>query len=80
MEITYGKVPQSEILDTVLHSDIEKIKTVSYTHLDVYKRQEEIRELVNNGKATFYIGFDLSLIHIWTHREDRFFWGLRKNF
>ena len=26
MEITYGKVPQSEILDTVLHSDIEKIK------------------------------------------------------
>lgn len=26
MEVTYGKVPQSEILDTVLHSDIEKIK------------------------------------------------------
>ena len=49
--------------------------TVSYTHLDVYKRQvfdelkargllaqltdeEEIKELINNGKATFYIGFD----------------------
>ena len=26
MEVTYGKVPQSEILDTVLHSDIYKIK------------------------------------------------------
>lgn len=26
MEVTYGRVPQSEILDTVLHSDIEKIK------------------------------------------------------
>mgnify|MGYP000790860825 FL=1 len=26
--------------------------------------EEEIREMVNNGKATFYIGFDLSLIHI----------------
>ncbi len=26
MEVTYGKVPQSEILDTVLHSDIDKIK------------------------------------------------------
>ena len=26
MDVTYGKVPQSEILDTVLHSDIEKIK------------------------------------------------------
>lgn len=26
MEVTYGKVPQPEILDTVLHSDIDKIK------------------------------------------------------
>lgn len=26
MEVTYGKVPQSEILDTVLQSDVEKIK------------------------------------------------------
>ncbi len=26
MEVTYGKVPQSKILDTVLHSDIDKIK------------------------------------------------------
>ena len=26
--------------------------------------EEEIRDMVNNGKATFYIGFDLSLIHI----------------
>ena len=26
MEVTYGRVPQSEILDTVLHSDIDKIK------------------------------------------------------
>ena len=26
MEVTYGQVPQSEILDTVLHSDIDKIK------------------------------------------------------
>ena len=26
MEVTYGKIPQSEILDTVLHSDIDKIK------------------------------------------------------
>ena len=25
---------------------------------------EEIIDLINNGKATFYIGFDLSLIHI----------------
>ena len=23
-----------------------------------YRSEEEIRELVNNGKATFYIGFD----------------------
>ena len=26
--------------------------------------EDEIKELVNNGKAVFYIGFDLSLIHI----------------
>lgn len=26
MEVTYGRVPQSEILDTVLRADIEKIK------------------------------------------------------
>ena len=26
MEVTYGKVPQPKILDTVLHSDIDKIK------------------------------------------------------
>ena len=30
--------------------------------------EEEIKEVINNGKATFYIGFDctadLSLIHI----------------
>lgn len=33
MEVTYGKVPQSEILDTVLHSDIEKIK-LTLEHMD----------------------------------------------
>ena len=26
--------------------------------------EERIRNLINNGEATFYIGFDLSLIHI----------------
>ena len=77
MEVTYGRITQSEILETVLQSDIEKIKMtlsaidhkafnwaidtlleakriyvvgirscappVSYTHLDVYKRQQRER-------------------------------------
>lgn len=33
MEVTYGSVPQSEILNTVLHSDIEKIK-MTMEHID----------------------------------------------
>lgn len=33
MEVTYGKVPQSEILETVLQSDIEKIK-LTLEHMD----------------------------------------------
>lgn len=33
MEVTYGKVPQSEILETVLHSDIDKIK-LTLEHMD----------------------------------------------
>ncbi|MGI6093794.1 MAG: MurR/RpiR family transcriptional regulator [Lachnospiraceae bacterium] len=33
MEVTYGKVPQSEILDTVLQSDIDKIK-LTLEHMD----------------------------------------------
>ena len=30
MQFTYGRVPQGEILETVLQSDIEKIKMVHY--------------------------------------------------
>ena len=33
MEVTYGKVPQSEILETVLQSDIDKIK-LTLEHMD----------------------------------------------
>ena len=33
MEVTYGKVPQSEILETVLKSDIDKIK-LTLEHMD----------------------------------------------
>ena len=33
MEVTYGRISQSEILETVLQSDIEKIK-VTLTNID----------------------------------------------
>ena len=43
MEVTYGKVPQSEILDTVLHSDIDKIKqTLEGIDHDAFERAIEI--------------------------------------
>ena len=43
MEVTYGKVPQSEILDTVLHSDIDKIKqTLEGIDHEAFERAIEI--------------------------------------
>ena len=38
---------------------VDDLLTVSYTHLIAQvTNEDEIRNMINHGKATFYIGFD----------------------
>lgn len=54
MEVTYGKVPQAEILDTVLHSDIDKIKmTMENIDHDAF---EQAVETILNAKSIYIVG------------------------
>lgn len=54
MEVTYGRVPQSEILDTVLHSDIDKIKMTQET-VD-HNAFEVAVESILNAKNIYIVG------------------------
>lgn len=54
MEVTYGKVPQSKILDTVLHSDIDKIKmTLETVDHEAFNLAVEI---LLNAKNIYVVG------------------------
>ena len=54
MEVTYGKVPQAEILDTVLHSDIHKIKmTMENIDHDAF---EQAVETILDAKSIYIVG------------------------
>lgn len=54
MEVTYGKVPQSKILDTVLHSDIDKIKmTMEAIDHEAFNLAVEI---ILNAKNIYVVG------------------------
>lgn len=54
MEVTYGKVPQAEILDTVLHSDIDKIKmTMENIDHDAF---EQAVETILDAKSIYIVG------------------------
>ena len=54
MEVTYGKVPQAEILDTVLHSDIDKIKmTMENIDHDAF---EKAVETILDAKSIYIVG------------------------
>ena len=53
-EVTYGKVPQAEILDTVLHSDIDKIKmTMENIDHDAF---EQAVETILDAKSIYIVG------------------------
>lgn len=54
MEVTYGKVTQSEILDTVLHSDIDKIK-MSLESID-HDAFELAVETILNARNIYIVG------------------------
>ena len=54
MEVTYGRVPQSEILDTVLHSDIDKIK-LTMEHID-HSAFELAVETILKAKSIYIVG------------------------
>ena len=72
MEVTYGRVPQSEILDTVLRADIEKIKLTmeNIDHNAFELAVETIREaksiyIVGNGSCAplaSFLGFYFNLL------------------
>ena len=54
MEVTYGKVPQADILDTVLHSDIDKIKmTMEDIDHDAF---EQAVETILDAKSIYIVG------------------------
>lgn len=54
MEVTYGRVPQSEILDTVLRADIEKIKL---TMENIYHNAFELAvETILEAKSIYIVG------------------------
>ena len=54
MEVTYDKVPQAEILDTVLHSDIDKIKmTMENIDHDAF---EQAVETILDAKSIYIVG------------------------
>lgn len=54
MEVTYGRVPQSEILDTVLRADIEKIK-LTMENID-HNAFELAVETILEAKSTYIVG------------------------
>ena len=54
MEVTYGRVPQSEILDTVLRADIEKIK-LTMENID-HNAFELAVETILEAKSIYIIG------------------------
>lgn len=54
MEVTYGRISQSEILETVLHSDIEKIK-MTLEAID-QKAFDLAIETILNAKRIYVIG------------------------
>ena len=54
MEVTYGRVPQSEILDTVLRSDIDKIK-LTIEHID-HEAFELAVETILNARSIYIVG------------------------
>lgn len=54
MEVTYGRVPQSEILDTVLRADIEKIK-LTMENID-YNAFELAVETILEAKSIYIVG------------------------
>lgn len=54
MEVTYGRVPQSEILDTVLRADIEKIK-LTMENID-HNAFELAVESILEAKSIYIVG------------------------
>ncbi len=54
MEVTYGRISQSEILETVLHSDIEKIK-LTLSGID-QKAFELAIDTILNARRVYIIG------------------------
>lgn len=54
MEVTYGRVPQSEILDTVLRADIEKIK-LTMENID-HNAFELAVETILQAKSIYIVG------------------------
>ena len=54
MEVTYGRISQSEILETVLHSDIEKIK-LTLQSID-QKAFEEAVDTILHARKIYIIG------------------------
>ena len=54
MEVTYGRVPQSEILDTVLRADIEKIK-LTMDNID-HNAFELAVETILEAKSIYIVG------------------------
>ena len=54
MEVTYGRVPQSEILDTVLRADIEKIK-LTMENID-HNAIELAVETILEAKSIYIVG------------------------
>lgn len=54
MEVTYGRVPQSEILDTVLRADIEKIK-LTMENID-HNAFELAVETILKAKSIYIVG------------------------
>ena len=54
MEVTYGRVPQSEILDTVLRTDIEKIK-LTMENID-HNAFELAVETILEAKSIYIVG------------------------
>ena len=63
MEVTYGRITQSEILETVLQSDIEKIK-MTLSAID-HKAFNWAIDTLLEAKRIYVVGIrSLSLIHI----------------
>ena len=61
MEVTYGRISQSEILESVLQSDIEKIK-MTIGSLD-QKAFEEAVDTIVKARKIYIIG--IRVVHRW---------------